>query len=85
VREFTVSLRSGNRLVIRADRCIVRIDGLIELVAGPPPREPEIGRFEERPDIVAVFDRQEIEWLADNAQLVSVSEPADDDNEPIAF
>ena len=81
--EFTISLRSGRRLIVRADRCVVRPDGLIELVADPA-GEPQIGRFD-KPAVVAVFDRQEIEWVAHNGHLVrEVDLPGDDDN-PIPF
>jgi hypothetical protein len=83
LNEFTVSLRGGRRMVIRADRCVVRPDGLIELVTDPT-GEPQIGRFD-RPAVVAVFDRGEVEWVAHNGHIVSETQPPGDDAEPPAF
>lgn len=80
MREFTVSLRSGRRLVIRADRCVVRPDGLFELVTDSA-GEPEIGQFD-KPNVVAVFDRQEVEWVADNGHIVSELKPEGDEDPP---
>jgi hypothetical protein len=80
VREFTVSLRSGRRLVIRAGRCVVRSDGLFELIIDPA-EAPQIGRFD-KPNVVAVFDRQEVEWVADNGHVVSEVKPEGDEDPP---
>ncbi len=70
MREFIVELNFGKRLVVRADRCVPRYEGTIDFLIDVAPSD-EIGRYNEAPQTVAIFDRRQVMWIADKEHLLS--------------
>ncbi len=67
MREYVVTLRSGLRITVRADRVVLRDSQYVELAVS---QEPSIGNFDAGGGTVALFDRGQLVTIVAREHLV---------------